>query len=59
MPGPHTHAGRDTSQKRSIKFHGILKGEGQPNDIREVSGVEVYIPQPGVLAQRILRRHSR
>lgn len=54
MPGPHTHACRDTSQILGIQFYGIPEREEQPDDIWEVS-----IPEPEVLVQMVLRLHCR
>ena len=54
MPGPRTHARRDTSQVLDIQFHGIPEREEQPDDIREVPGIEIQISEPRILVQRIL-----
>ena len=58
MSGPHTYARRDTTQVLGVQFYGIPEREKQPDDIREAPGIEVKIPQQGVLVQRVLRRHS-
>ena len=49
MSGAHTYARRDTSQVLGVQFYGIPEREKQPDDIREVPGIEVKIPQQGVL----------
>ena len=59
MPGPRTHARRDTTQVLGIQFHGIFKREEQSDDIRKVPGIEIQISEPRILVQRVLRRHSR
>ena len=59
MPRPHPHACRNSTEIFRIKFHGIHKRQEQFNDIREVPGAEVQIPQPRVLVQRVLCRYGR
>ena len=54
----YSYAGGDTAKGIGIQLHGILKGKEQLNDLREVPGVEVKVPEPRVLVPWILRRHS-
>ena len=59
MPGSCAYAHRNTAKGGSIKFHGISQGKEQPDDLREVSGIEVQVPEPRILMQRVLCRYSR
>ena len=59
MPGSCAYAHRNTAKGGSIKFHGIPQGKEQPDDLREVSRIEVQVPEPRILVQRVLCRYGR
>ena len=59
VPGPHPHADQDTAEDSGGEFHGVSEGEKQPDAVREVSGAEIQISEPGILMPWILRGHGR
>ena len=56
----HIHLLLSIPPKMSVSgFMGLPQGKKQFNDISKVWEHEVCISEPGILVQRILRRHSR
>ena len=59
MSGPCPHADRDTAKDSVSSFMGYPERKKQPDALREVSGTEIQVPEPGILVPRVLRGHSR
>ena len=53
LPGPHTHAGVDTTEDKRCQLHGVPEGEEQSDDIRQVCEPEVQVWEHVVVVYKV------